>query len=135
MNATLLGVTVYIIAQLLVGAWVARRIRTEDDYLIAGRRLGYPLAIFTIFETWFGAETCIGAAGAIYQDGLAGGSADPFGYAICLFLMGAVFGISGVVWAVKLGAVSPMVKATVVSSAWDVGSYCQTLINLSGIQA
>jgi Na+/proline symporter len=93
MNATLLGVSAYIVAQLLIGAWVARRIRTEDDYLVAGRRLGYPLAIFTIFATWFGAETCIGAAGAIYQEGLAGGSADPFGYAICLFLMGAVFAV------------------------------------------
>jgi SSS family transporter len=93
MNATLLGISVYIIAQLLVGAWVARRIRTEDDYLVAGRRLGYPLAIFTIFATWFGAETCIGAAGAIYEDGLSGGSADPFGYGVCLLLMGAVFAV------------------------------------------
>src|SRR5690606_7884348 len=93
MNATLPGIALYIVAQLLVGAWVARRIRTEDDYLVAGRRLGYPLAIFTIFATWFGAETCIGAAGAIYSDGLAGGSADPFGYAVCLLLMGAVFAV------------------------------------------
>lgn len=93
MNATLLGISVYIIAQLLVGAWVARRIRTEDDYLVAGRRLGYPLAIFTIFATWFGAETCIGAAGAIYEDGLSGGSADPFGYGVCLLLMGALFAV------------------------------------------
>ena len=108
MNATLLGVTVYIIAQLLVGAWVARRIRTEDDYLIAGRRLGYPLAIFTIFATWFGAETCIGAAGAIYEDGLAGGSADPFGYAICLFLMGAVFAVP--LWKRKLTTLADLFR-------------------------
>lgn len=93
MNVTLVGVAAYISAQLLVGAWVARRIRTEDDYLVAGRRLGYPLAIFTIFATWFGAETCIGAAGRVYESGLSGGSADPFGYALCLLLMGAVFAV------------------------------------------
>src|SRR5690606_13332619 len=39
----------------------------------------------------FGAETCIGAAGQIAEHGLGGGSADPFGYALCLLLMGALF--------------------------------------------
>jgi Na+/proline symporter len=108
MNATLLGIIVYIVAQLLVGAWVARRIRTEDDYLVAGRRLGYPLAIFTIFATWFGAETCIGAAGAIYADGLSGGSADPFGYGACLLLMGAVFAIP--LWKRKLTTLADLFR-------------------------
>lgn len=108
MNATLLGITLYILAQLLVGAWVARRIRTEDDYLVAGRRLGYPLAIFTIFATWFGAETCIGAAGAIYEDGLSGGSADPFGYGLCLLLMGAVFAVP--LWKRRLTTIADLFR-------------------------
>ncbi|MCU0645920.1 MAG: sodium:solute symporter, partial [bacterium] len=72
--------------QLLLGAFVAKRIRTEDDFLLAGRNLGYSLAIFSIFATWFGAESCIGTAGAVYADGLAGVTADPFGYTICLLL-------------------------------------------------
>jgi Na+/proline symporter len=93
MSITLAGVLVYVAAQLAVGAWVARRIQTEEDYLIAGRKLGYGLGIFTIFATWFGAETCIGAAGAIYENGLSGGSADPFGYALCIVLLGAVFAV------------------------------------------
>jgi Na+/proline symporter len=46
------------------------------------------LAAFSIFATWFGAETVVGAAGAIYSDGLAGGSADPFGYGLCLVVIG-----------------------------------------------
>jgi Na+/proline symporter len=93
LSATLAGVLLYVLVQLGIGAWVARRIRTEDDYLVAGRRLGYGLGIFTIFATWFGAETVIGAAGRIYADGLSGGSADPFGYALCIFIMGAVFAV------------------------------------------
>jgi Na+/proline symporter len=92
-NATLLAILAYVLAQLGIGWWVAQRIRTEDDYLVAGRSLGYGLAIFTIFATWFGAETCVSAAGAIYESGLSGGSADPFGYAVCLFLMGLVFAV------------------------------------------
>jgi Na+/proline symporter len=83
----------YVAVQLAVGLWVSRRIVSEDDYLLAGRSLGYGLGIFTVFATWFGAETCIGAAGSIYGEGLAGGTADPFGYAMCLLLMGALFAV------------------------------------------
>ena len=93
MNGVLIGVFVYILAQLLIGMYVSRRIKTESDYLLAGRSLGYGLATFSIFATWFGAETCIGAAGAVYEEGLSGGSADPFGYALCLILMGLFFAI------------------------------------------
>lgn len=76
-----------------IGLLLSRRIRNEDDYLLAGRSLGLGLATFSAFATWFGAETVVGVAGAIYEDGLSGGSADPFGYALCLLLMGAVFAV------------------------------------------
>lgn len=87
----LISVLAYVALQLLIGVIVSRRIRGEDDYLIAGRRLGPGIATMTIFATWFGAETCIGSAGAIYDEGLAGGRADPFGYALCIFFMGLFF--------------------------------------------
>ncbi|MEW6353058.1 MAG: sodium:solute symporter family protein [Pseudomonadota bacterium] len=93
MNAVLIGVFVYILAQLLIGVLVSRRIKTEADYLLAGRSLGYGLATFSIFATWFGAETCMGAAGRVYDEGLSGGAADPFGYGLCLILMGLFFAI------------------------------------------
>lgn len=91
MNTVLLGVLVYVAAQILLSVVVARGIRDEDDYLLAGRRIGYGLATFSFFATWFGAETCLGAAGAVYQRGLSGTAADPFGYGGCLLLMGLVF--------------------------------------------
>ncbi|HEX2076928.1 MAG TPA: sodium:solute symporter family protein [Longimicrobium sp.] len=100
MNLVLLGVLGYVLLQFAIGIYVSRRIRTETDYLVAGRSLGYGLAIFTIFATWFGAETTIGAAGAIYGEGLAGGTADPFGYGACLLLMGLVFAVP--LWRRKL---------------------------------
>lgn len=65
MNTILLGILGYIVLQLILGVVVARRIRTESDFLLAGRNLGYALAIFSIFATWFGAESCIGTAGAV----------------------------------------------------------------------
>lgn len=108
MNVVLLGVLGYVLVQLAIGAYVSRRVRTEDDYLIAGRSLGPWLATFTIFATWFGAETCIGAAGAIYAEGLSGGSADPFGYGVCLLLMGLVF--AAPLWRLRLTTIGDLFR-------------------------
>lgn len=87
----LLAIVAYLGVQFGIGLWASRRVRTEDDDLVAGRRLGYPLAVFSLFATWFGAETVMGAAGRTYAQGLSLTSAEPFGYALCLFLLGLVF--------------------------------------------
>jgi Na+/proline symporter len=90
MQPVLIGIAIYLLAQFAIGMLVSRRIASERDYLNAGRRLGVTLAAFSIFATWFGAETVVGAAGSIYSGGLLGGSADPFGYALCLVVLGVV---------------------------------------------
>jgi Na+/proline symporter len=148
-NLVFLGVLGYVLLQFAIGVYVSRRVRTESDYLIAGRSLGYPLAIFTIFATWFGAETTIGAAGAIYEGGLSGATADPFGYAACLLLMGAVFAVP--LWrrrlttiadlfrlryspAVEKLAVVLMVPASVLWAAAQVRAFGQVLASSSGFQ-
>lgn len=93
MNATQLGILAYIVLQLGLGFLLSRRIHTEADYLLAGRRLGLSISVLTLFSTWFGAEACLGAAGVIYQEGLSGSVADPFAYGICLLLMGLFFAV------------------------------------------
>ncbi|MGH7530446.1 MAG: sodium:solute symporter family protein [Gemmatimonadales bacterium] len=90
---TLIAILAYLALQLGIGIWVSRRIRTEEDYLVAGRRLGYTLATFSIFATWFGAETIIGSGGRAWRDGFSLTSAEPFGYGLCLVLMGLVFAV------------------------------------------
>ena len=62
----------------------SRRVAGEVDYLLAGRRLGLWMVAGALFATWFGAETVMGSSAAIAEQGLSGGRADPFGYAICL---------------------------------------------------
>ena len=91
MNWLLAGILGYLAIQLMVGLAVSRRIRNETDYILAGRSLGLGVASFSIFATWFGAESIQGAAGAIYADGLSGSSADPFGYVTCILLVGLLF--------------------------------------------
>jgi SSS family transporter len=91
MSFLLAGVLVYVLAQLAIGVVISRRIRTEEDYFVAGRRLGPVLATGSIFATWFGAETCVGAAGQVYERGLDRTSVEPFAYGITLILMGLLF--------------------------------------------
>jgi Na+/proline symporter len=93
MQPVLIGIGVYLVVQFAVGIAVSRRIASESDYLVAGRKLGVGLAAVSIFATWFGAETVVGAAGSIYSDGLSGGSADPFGYGLCLVVLGAIVAV------------------------------------------
>jgi solute:Na+ symporter, SSS family len=92
-NLLVAAIFAYVLLQMIVGVVVSRSIRTEDDYLRAGRSLGPALAGFSIFATWFGAETCIGAAGAVYERGLSATRADPFGYAICIVILAAVLAV------------------------------------------
>ena len=75
MQPVLFGIGAYLLVQFALGMAVSRHIASETDYVLAGRKLGVALAAFSIFATCFGAETVVGAAGAIYSEGLAGGSA------------------------------------------------------------
>lgn len=88
MTAPIFALVGFLALQLGIGVWISRRIATENDYLVAGRRLGPLLATFSIFATWFGAETVIGSAGDAFANGVSLGSAEPFGYGLCLVFMG-----------------------------------------------
>lgn len=89
MTPALIALLAFLALQLAIGVVVSRRIASEADYLIGGRRLGYLLTTASIFATWFGAETVIGSAGSVYDEGLSIATAEPFGYALCLIVMGA----------------------------------------------
>lgn len=90
MTAPLVALFAFLVLQLAIGVWISRRIATEDDYLVGGRRFGYTLATFSIFATWFGAETVIGSSGTVFSEGVSLASAEPFGYGLCLVLTGVL---------------------------------------------
>ena len=85
------SIIIYVLLQLLIGVWVSRQITSQEDFIVAGRSLGLGLATLTIFSTWFGAESIVGAAGAVYEHGLGASGPDPFGYSVALILMGLFF--------------------------------------------
>jgi Na+/proline symporter len=108
MNWTLFSVLSYVVLQLVFGFVVSRRINSEADYLVAGRSLGLSLSVFTVFATWFGAETCIGATAQAYGAGLWGVTADPFGYALCLLLFGLLLAVP--MWKRKLTTLADLFR-------------------------
>jgi len=91
MNLVLGCVLGYVGTQLLIAFWFSRRSASEEDFLLAGRSLGPAMTLFAVFATWFGAETCIGAAGEAYRHGLSGVISDPFGYTAGIVLTGVFF--------------------------------------------
>lgn len=93
MNGVQLGIIAYVVVQFSIGIWVARRVKTTTDFLVAGRTLGLTLVSFSVFATFFGAEAVVGTSGAVYEDGLSGGTIDPFGYALAIFIVGAIFAV------------------------------------------
>lgn len=76
----------YVVLQLGIAVWASRKIAGDVDYLVAGRRLGMFAVGISVFATWFGGETVMGASATIASEGIAGARAEPFGYAICLVL-------------------------------------------------
>lgn len=83
----------YFLTMMLIGYLASRKINTMEDYLIAGRRLPFILAVPTIVATWFGAGSCMGVSGTVYSQGFYGVIADPFGCSLALIIAGLFFAI------------------------------------------
>ncbi|MBL7792772.1 MAG: sodium:solute symporter family protein [Saprospiraceae bacterium] len=90
-------IAIYLLATLLIGWWAAQKVKTTQDFVIAGRRLPMFIAACALFATWFGSETVMGASSEFIADeegapiGLLRVIEDPFGAALCLVLVGAFF--------------------------------------------
>lgn len=91
MNWLLFAIVAYVLAQFAIGTLVSRRMASETDYILAGRRLGVGLVVFSVFATYFGAEAIVASGGAVYEKGLGGALVDPIGYAGAIVLVGLLF--------------------------------------------
>jgi len=98
----------YVVLQIAIGALVSRRVKTEDDYLVAGRRIGFGLCLASVFATWFGAETCLSAAGGAYADGLTRLTVEPFAYGVCLLCTGLIF--AAPLWRLRLSTLADFLR-------------------------
>lgn len=85
------SVILYLLISLVAGIVAARRVKTENDFVSAGRKLPLIIATTTVFATWFGSETVLGASSEFAEHGLSGVIEDPFGASLCLVLVGLFF--------------------------------------------
>lgn len=87
-----IGVGFYLVIMLVIGILASKRAgKSSSAFIVAGRNMPIWLCSTTIVATWFGGGTMLGGAGASYEGGLLGVIADPFGGALCLFLVGFFF--------------------------------------------
>ncbi len=88
----LLGfVIVYWVLSVALGLWASLRVKTANDFALAGRSLPFHIVTATVFATWFGSETILGIPATFLQEGMKGIIADPFGSSLCLILVGLFF--------------------------------------------
>jgi SSS family transporter len=84
-------VIVYLAVTIAIGLWAAKRVHGAKDYLVAGRSLPLYMSVATVFATWFGAETVLAVSSTFVKEGMRGIVADPFGFSLCLILVGLLF--------------------------------------------
>jgi len=83
-----------------IGVWHARKVRSAEDFALAGRRIGAPVLAGTLTATWIGTGSLFGNSEFTYLNGIAG---------FCLPL-------SGVVGMLILAHLAPLVRALPASS-------------------
>ena len=86
-----IGVTVYMLIMLGVGAYASQKTHSLTEFMVAGRDLSLGVCSLTVIATWFGGGMMLGGAGAAYDDGMMGVIEDPWGGALALLLIGFFF--------------------------------------------
>jgi solute:Na+ symporter, SSS family len=81
-------IMIYLLATIGIGWWASKNVKTTADFVVAGRSLPLFVVACSLFATWFGSETVMGASAEFVEGGILGVIEDPFGSALCLFLCG-----------------------------------------------
>ena len=84
-------VLLYMLMMIPIGIYASRRVKSSKDYVLAGRHLPFSMAMATVFATWFGSESFLGAGSRMAEGGFLSVIEDPFGAGLCLVLIGLFF--------------------------------------------
>ncbi len=69
MDITVISIALYFILLLFIGLY-HRKIKNEEEFILADRKITLPLLTATIVATFYGASAIVGGAGIAYQTGL-----------------------------------------------------------------
>lgn len=84
-------ILLYMLLMIPIGIYASRKIKSSQDFALAGRHLPFSMATATVFATWFGSETFLGAGSRMAEGGFLSVIEDPFGAGLCLILIGLFF--------------------------------------------
>lgn len=87
----LIAIISYLILMFFLALLAKNKVRSETDFLAAGRKLPVFFASTSLFATWFGAGTLLTATDAVYNNGLKVTALEPFGAGSCLLIAGFLF--------------------------------------------
>ena len=72
MSYALPVIVLFLLGMTGIGLWHARRVRSADDFALAGRRVGAPVLAGTLIATWIGTGSLFGNAEFTYLNGAGG---------------------------------------------------------------
>ena len=65
-------IVLYVAMMIFIGFYSMRKAKSREDYLVAGRRLGFPMFFGCMAAMAVGGAVTVGGTGKGYQDGIAG---------------------------------------------------------------
>lgn len=87
----IIALVLYFVGLLIVSLYASKYVQTEQDFLVAGRRLPLHLSWGALMATWFGSSAIMGATRNSYESGVGGTVLDPFACSATLLFTGIVF--------------------------------------------
>ncbi|WP_230867859.1 sodium:solute symporter family transporter [Iocasia frigidifontis] len=87
----LIIIGLFFVGIIIIGKIASNKVSNSDDYLVAGRGAPLALIVGTLFATFWGGGTIIGATGAAYNEGMFGVIEDPFAAGLALIIIGLFF--------------------------------------------
>ena len=67
-QVTVIGYVAILIA---ISVWLSLRVKTKEDFIVAGRRLTWPILVGTLLATWIGSGSIFGGGTLGYRQGFA----------------------------------------------------------------
>ena len=133
--------SIYVLGLYAIAFSSWKRIQDSEDFIVAARKLNFPLCTATLLATWFGAGTLLTATDEVRHGGLQRAALEPLGAGFCLIVVGLFF--ARPLWQMKLLTVSDFFRkvfghqAEIISATIIVPSYfgwiAAQLVALAGI--
>lgn len=84
-------IIIYLLATLGIGFWASKRIKTSNDFTLAGKSLSTSLVGVTLFATWFGSSAIMGNPSYFIKNGFSSYVALIVSSGICLLIVGQFY--------------------------------------------